>query len=62
MTPTVLAAGTTNNTVPAEASVHVDVRASSTADRDREYVEVAQLQRRAALLARLVELVREQPR
>lgn len=35
VTPTVLAAGTTNNTVPAEAFVHVDVRVSSAADRDR---------------------------
>ncbi|MET9022837.1 M20 family metallopeptidase [Actinopolymorpha sp. NPDC004070] len=150
VTPTVLAAGTTNNTVPADASVHVDVRVASAADRDRidaairdldpvvpgtavdvragwahpplepsataelfalaqraagelglepltgasvggasdgniaagvgtptldglgavgadahapgEYVEVAHLPRRAALLARLVELVRDQPR
>ena len=35
VTPTVLSAGTTSNTVPAEASVRVDVRVPSLAERDR---------------------------
>ncbi|MDJ0114785.1 peptidase dimerization domain-containing protein, partial [Rhodococcus erythropolis] len=35
VTPTVISAGTTTNTVPAEAFVDVDVRATSAAEQER---------------------------
>src|SRR5579864_6277015 len=43
VTPTVAAAGTTTNTVPAEAVLHVDVRAETIEEQERVDAEIRTL-------------------